>query len=415
MLKARLPDLGLEKVEDRRRRQGRRWRLPVLLRAVLVGLASGRKSLAEVEQLTDEMSQPIREMLGISRRIADTTLRDALVRLHPSELRAAIHRMMQAARRRKALVLQGFPFHVAALDGKAVPLSVWEHHYAQQHAHEETGVAYGLVRTVTAALVSTLTKPILDAVPIPAETNEMGIFPVAFEALMRAYGNLVRLVTYDAGVTSQAHCRLVVDAGKDFLFSIKNENWLVMQEAKRLLAAIPTGIAKAHTEDVLANGTTLHRYLFPCAVVGKSFFGWPQVKTILRVHSERVRDGQVVASEDRYFISSLRVTELTADQWLSLVRHHWAVEICHWTLDAIFREDEHPWIETDPRGALVFMLLRRIAYNLLALFRSVTQRSDEQRAMPWRQLLRWLYNTLIAATRDQLLGLRSRPEVAVRS
>jgi hypothetical protein len=54
MLKARLPDLGLEKVEDRRSRQGRRWRLPVLLRAVLVGLASGRKSLAEVEQLTEE-------------------------------------------------------------------------------------------------------------------------------------------------------------------------------------------------------------------------------------------------------------------------------------------------------------------------------------------------------------------------
>lgn len=54
------------------------------------------------------------------------------------------------------------------------------------------------------------------------------------------------------------------------------------------------------------------------------------------------------------------------------------------------------------------MLLRRIAYNLLALFRSVSLKSEAKRAMPWRQLLRWVYDTLIASTRLDVAGLRTR-------
>jgi predicted transposase YbfD/YdcC len=413
MLKARLPDLRLEKVDDRRRRQGRKWQLPTLLRGVIVGMAAGLNSLADLEALTQDMAPSLRKLLGIARRVPDTTVRDTLVRVLPYELRCALRRLVHAAWRRRALPLQGFPFHVAALDGKGTSVPGWDHHYAQRRTYDDGRKADGLVRTVTAALVSTPAKPILDAVSIPAETNEMGIFPHVFDALQRAYGNLFRLVTYDAGATSDENCRLVVEAGKDFLFRIKNENWLVMQEAKRLLGAVSPEKAMAHTEDVLSNETSVHRYLFTCAKVGPSFFGWPQVKTILRVLSEKVTDGKVVAREDRFFISSLKLTEMSLPQWLSLVRHHWNVENnCHWTLDAIFREDERLWIESDPRGVVVTMLLRRIAYNLLALFRSVSLKSEGNRTMPWRELLRWVYVTLVAADRSDVANLRPRKALA---
>ena len=79
---------------------------------------------------------------------------------------------------------------------------------------------------------------------------------------------------------------------------------------------------------------------------------------------------------------------------------------CHHTWDTAFREDERPWIVTEPQGTVVLMLLRRIAYNALALFRSVTQRSEERRATPWKTLLRWVYNTLIAARSHDLDGMR---------
>jgi len=45
---------------------------------------------------------------------------------------------------------------------------------------------------------------------------------------------------------------------------------------------------------------------------------------------------------------------------------------------------------------------------MLALFRSVTLRSEEHRATPWRDLLRWMHNALISTTAEQLVGLRVR-------
>jgi hypothetical protein len=38
----------------------------------------------------------------------------------------------------------------------------------------------------------------------------------------------------------------------------------------------------------------------------------------------------------------------------------------------------------------------------------VTQRSEDKRQRPWNNLLRWLYNTLIAASASDLQGLRRR-------
>jgi hypothetical protein len=57
---------------------------------------------------------------------------------------------------------------------------------------------------------------------------------------------------------------------------------------------------------------------------------------------------------------------------------------------------------------LVVAILRRIAYTLLALFRGVTQRSDERRAMPWKSLLRAVHAALLVTTDMQLAGLRLR-------
>jgi hypothetical protein len=57
-------------------------------------------------------------------------------------------------------------------------------------------------------------------------------------------------------------------------------------------------------------------------------------------------------------------------------------------LDVAFKEDDPPWIEQNPRATVVVMVLRRSAYTLLAPWRGVTLRSDEQRNRPWRKLMR---------------------------
>ncbi len=52
------------------------------------------------------------------------------------------------------------------------------------------------------------------------------------------------------------------------------------------------------------------------------------------------------------------------------------------------------------------MVLRRIAYTLLALWRGVTLRSDEQRTRPWRAVMREILLTSLTATAEQLGPLR---------
>ncbi len=66
----------------------------------------------------------------------------------------------------------------------------------------------------------------------------------------------------------------------------------------------------------------------------------------------------------------------------------------------------HPWIEQNPRATVVVIVLRRIAYTLLSLWRGVTLRSDEQRTRPWRDVMRDTLVAAVTATDDHLLALR---------
>lgn len=422
MLRSRLPELGLEKVADPRHRRGQRWKhLSVLLRAAVVGLVAGRKSTAETEALTDEMSVPMRRTLGIPRRVPDTTMRQTLIRIEPDELRARLHAQTKAAQRRKALLPMGLPFGQVAVDGRTTALpDVTEEDaakgsdvaWAERYAQRSSGSRKRLMRTVTCSLVSARAKPCIDAVPIPAVTNEMGHFEKVVRGLVAVYGRsqLFSLISADAGNCSEANGRLVaVELKLHYLFRLKADQPTLLYEAKRLLGRLGPEQAVAKTVDVVGNKTeTRHLY-----ITGElaSFLDWDHLETVIRIRKEThdIETGKLLEAEDHYAISSLPLEALSVQQWLYAFRAHWGVENqCHHTWDTAFKEDDKPWIETDPKGMFVVLLLRRLTYNLLALYRSVTQRSDERRQTPWKTLLRWVYNTLIKAQADDIAGLRTR-------
>jgi hypothetical protein len=411
VLRARLPEVALEEVPDPRAREGR-WSLAQILQATLLGLLAGCKSLSEAEALTANLAPAMRRRLGLPRRLADTTARDALCRVPLDGLRAALHRAVKAAWRRKALEPQCLPFQVVALDGKATALPTLNHPLVSNRI-EGQEVPYGVVRTVTCALVSAPGRPCLDAIPIPGDTNEAGHFQAAFASLLETYGGLFDVVTYDAGALSESNAKAVVDAGKDYLFALKGEQRTMYKLAEQLLD--PHDVA-AHTVDVLDNRTTVTRTLTLLGVDPSWAYGdgktpeesvWSHAGTFLRVEYLKRRGGEVVERDARMFVSSLSRDRLTPEQWLLLVRSHWGVENnAHHTLDTAFAEDDRPWIEADPHGMLAVLVLRRIAYTLLALYRAVTLRSDEGRATRWKALLQSVRDVLIAATEDQLAGLR---------
>ena len=410
LLRARLPELDLDGVPDPRAREGR-WSLAQILRTTLVGLMAGCRSLAEAEALSDTLAPAMRRRLGLPRRLADTTTRDALCRVSLDGLRAVLHRAVRAAWRRKALAPVGLPFGVVALDGKVTALPTLNHPLVQNRVDDEAK-PYGLVRTVTCALVSAAGRPCIDAIPIPGETNEMGHFRTAFASLLESYPRLFDVVTYDAGALSQPNASAVVEAGKEYVFRLRGEQRHMFKLAEDLLDPAD---AVERTVDVLDNETTVTRTLTMLAVEPHWSYGhggraeemvWPHARTFLRVEYVRDRAGVVVEREVRMYVSSLDSGRLTPGQWLHLVRCHWGVENNnHHTLDTAFAEDTRPWIEADADGMLAVLLLRRVADTLLALYRAVTLRSDAGRATRWKKLMQSVRDALVAATEEQLAGL----------
>lgn len=412
VLIARMPEIRLDQVKDPRQRRGRRWALDVLLRAVLVAMVAGCKSLAQAEALTAEMSVALRRKLGIPRRIADTTMRDVLCTLDPADLRRPLHALVRAAYRRKALEPEELPFGVVAMDGKSTAVPSCDDEYAQRQSQGEGGRLVGLVRTITCTLISSRAKPCIDALPVPAATNEMGQFEENLRSLVDAYRgiDLFRMVSYDAGACSEHNGSVVRELKLHYLFGLKGTQPTLLAEAQRLLASLPADSAAASSSDVIGGSRTVVRRVYLTDQMA-SFGGWEHLRTVVRVESETLDShGQRIAHENRYFVASLPAFRLSAAQWLLLVRCHWGVENnCHHTLDTAFKEDDRPWIESDPRGVVVVALLRRTAYNMMTLFRSVTQRSAERHATPWLDLLRWFYNAIISATDADVEALRPRP------
>jgi hypothetical protein len=413
LLQARLPELALDEVPDPRAREGR-WSLAQILRATLLGLMAGCRSLAESETLTDSLAPAMRRRLRLPRRLADTTARDALCRVSLDGLRAVLHRAVHAAWRRKALAPAGLPLGVVALDGKVTAVPAINQPLVQTQ-HPEVGLPYGLIRTVTASLVSARGRPCIDAIPIPPDTNEVGFFQAAFRELLTVHGAMFDLVSYDAGGFSRANADAVVAAGKHYLFALKDETRAMCRLADDLLATEPV---VARTVDRLRGGVVATRSIRLLRADPSWSYGqgkgpsesvWPHARTFLSIESVTTRDGEVLAQDDRMYVSSLELERFSARQWLLLVRRHWGVENqCHHTLDTAFAEDTRPWIEADPQGTLAVLLLRRVALTLLGLYRAVTLRSKKRRATPWKTLLQALRDTLVAATEAQLAGLRLR-------
>jgi hypothetical protein len=408
LLAARLPDLQLEQVPDPRSARGKRWQLTALLTAVLVGMLAGCTSLLGVEQLTEFMTRAVRRLLGIARRVPDTTTRTALCALMPEAIRSLIHHQILAAHRRKSLMPNGLAVAAVAIDGKSTAIPSCDEQYAQRQT-AEGGALVGVVRTMTCCLISAAGLPCLDAIPIPAQTNEMATFPHCISELKRVYGhlNLFQLVAADAGSCSQENGQFARSHGLHYLFGLKSTQPTLFAEASRVLEPRSAELADAFSEDFLSGERKVVRRLYLTAEMAG--YHWEHLQTVLRIESRTFDHGRCVEHDNRYYVCSMAVDSLSAEQWLQLVRRYWGVENGpHFTLDVALREDQHPWIEADPKGALVLVLLRRVAYNLLTLFRSVTLRDELSRITPWKTVLSWFLVTLQTAMDSDLNGLRAR-------
>ncbi len=121
----------------------------------------------------------------------------------------------------------------------------------------------------------------------------------------------------------------------------------------------------------------------------KAYGGWPGLKAVAMVESERELRGKR-SCERHYFLCSFTDVERVAH----VIRAHWAIENQqHWVLDVQFKEDANQ--TRLKRTASNLALIRRTALNLL--------QQDLSALSIRRRRMRAATND---AYREQLLGLR---------
>ena len=267
--------------------------------------------------------------------------------------------------------------------------------YAQRHHLTAKGKVVGvqgLVRTLTFCLTSSRAPVCMDAHPIRASTNEVGQFKAAFAEFDATYrrSGLAQMVTLDAGFFSADVATDINDRGYGYVIQLKDGRRDLRGSAERLLGHRRATAALTQTVDKMGDGVLVTRRIWMTPIVDVP--GWPHARGVIRVQSERWENGETT-SEDRYYVTNYAAAGLNPAQWLYLIRSHWKVENnCHWTYDVVFAEDDRHWVN-DPQGMIVVQLLRRIACNLLALFRAYTLSRSPGRRSSWPQLLRAFMRT----------------------
>ena len=322
-------------------------------------------------------------------------------RLDVGQVRDRLHAQVHEEMHRKSVRPVGLPVNVLAIDGKTVWTGGEMVNAYCQKSHKEDGTPYWHFRVVRAVLVSAAAPVCVDQVPIPADTNDMGVLPAFLDGLRREYdkSRLLEVLTMDAGFCSEANARLVDEAGLGYVFGLKGNQPELHAEALRVLLPMADGTAPhAASPWERQDGKRVQRRFWRTRDMA-GWLDWSHLRQVWLVrYVEQEDGGPEVVTDERFFATNLAVGRLTPDHCLEVVRRHWRIENdCYGTLDIQWKEDAGHWTRKG-NGLLVCSLLRMIAYNVVWLLRAVYLRSRVSRALPWQQLRDKLRDSLVVAS-----------------
>lgn len=450
----RLKDCKLGAIRDTRRQEWVAHPVAAVLSSVVTGVASGGRSLRDVERQTARYSQTVRGLLGVRARISDTTIHDVLALLTREDVAPFLAAFAKAEWTRNNLRPEGLPFSVAAFDGKQVMaytekqlwalrrrahggapppegytlenLKIWlQGNYPDIQICEQkrkgprgdtrSPVLYGLARCLRLTLVSNSAAPTLGCAMIPGDTNEVGFAPTFLRSALKPYERtgMVQLVTADAGNCSAEIASTVVDLGAHYWLALRDNQPATLQEAERLLAS-PGRDPDWQGEREVEHGVRVQRRVWVAEASGVEHH-FRDATLLVRAQRD-VTDPKTRKThvEDRYFVTSAPVDKMSAAVAGTIARMHWRCEnLGHWTSDVVFHEDKGGWtpLTRDPHKIEVMMLLRLLAQNFVALFRALARGPTTKSPKPsWRETIEDFKRAL-----DGLVRHRSRIEAAATS
>lgn len=389
-----------ERVADPRAARGRRHQHRGLLNLLVLGFASGLSTLRRIEELSADLSGVARRVLGLAKAVSDTTLYLMLGSQSLDGLRETLVAQVKRLWRDKRISNDLFRFGIAAFDGK----SVWTSSSKRMDGAKETVLDSGVISSslamLNAVLVSSSARPCLDLQLLREKSGESPAFREMLARVGEAFHRLVDIITGDAAFMCRENALLIRGQKKHYVFSLKGNQARLFALAEEMFAGSgsPSRISTVERR----SGELITRTLHTLTVSDVADLGLYDAQEIWRIEQQAESPGGEITREVRFFITSLPPRELTPREKLHLIRLHWGIENNrHWTLDAVFEEDDRQPCQLSRRAVEVTCWLRALAYNLVATLRSRAKKKD-RRTQPWRRTMQKLRDALVSAPREEL-------------
>jgi predicted transposase YbfD/YdcC len=203
---------------------------------------------------------------------------------------------------------------------------------------------------------------------------EVGSWENEIPAAMRVLRQLDlrdKIVTGDALLAQRELSTHIVEAGGDFVWTIKGNQSRTQEDIELLFApeSCAPGFSPSHkdfrTATTLDKGHgRLERRTLTTSSLLKDYVDWPYLEQVFRIERRllRIRDGKVM-EEVRYGLTSLTADEASPERLLELVRAHWSIENgLHYRRDETFREDR---CRLTGQGAHAMAVLNNLVLGLL--------------------------------------------------
>ncbi len=387
-----------EGVTDSRDRRGIRHKHRGLLNLLVFGFACGQTTLRGIEDLSSDLSAVARRMLGLAKRVSDTTLFLLLggqqVRGFRETLVAQVKTLLRNGRVKNDL----FRFGVVAFDGKT-PWASTSRTVEGAKVSKSRGVTVSSLSTERAVLVSATPRPVLDLELIQSKSGESPAFRVMFQRVVKAFGSAFDIITADAGLTCRENALFVRLALKHYVFALKGNQQKLFELAQRVFNQ-PL-VPRVQTSE-RRGGELITRTLFGITVRDVPEVDVYGAEQLWCLHQVTQPDEGAPTTEVRFFITSIPPKMLSPTEQLALIRLHWGIENSHhWTLDAIFKEDDRQPCQLSSRSIELVCWLRALAYNIVAPLRARAPLKDNQ-PQPWRRTIQLLRDLLVTG-REEIL------------
>ena len=283
------------------------------------------------------------------------------------------------------------------MDGKASVIRAWDQRYVQQQG------ARGVVRTITATLVSSRVVPASTpsrSRPPPTRWAPTSTLCAHCSRAMRASIYSESSCMTQAPAPKPMHAARVPSVCATSCSSTRPSR----PSSPRLAASSAASASTSSSSPISTSGYAIDSASRAGSRVSSTGATSARSSTCTAKHARpAASEGVAIATSSPAWRPSPSSPRAPHQSSLGGREHN-----NHHTFDTALAEDARPWFHEHPVGALDVIILRRIAYNAMALFRARTLRADAHHLMPWRALTRQVLIALISATEAAVIGLRAR-------